>query len=111
MRTHPARGAEIAASTPAISHLARAIRAEHERWDGKGYPDGLAGEEIPLASRVTLVCDAYDAMRTDRPYRAAVSEERARAEVRRNAGAQFCPTAAGAARRARRGAARAPGAA
>ena len=94
MRTHPARGAEIAASTPAISHLARAIRAEHERWDGRGYPDGLAGEEIPLASRVTLVCDAYHAMCTDRPYRNAVSEERARAEIERHAGAQFCPTAA-----------------
>ena len=94
MRMHPARGAEIAASTPAISHLASAIRAEHERWDGSGYPDGLAGEEIPLASRVTLVCDAYHAMRTDRPYRAALSEQRARAEIERHAGTQFCPTAA-----------------
>ena len=96
MRTHPARGAEIAGAMPAISHLADAIRAEHERWDGDGYPDGLAGEAIPLASRVTLVCDAYDAMRTDRPYRAAMSEERARAEIERHAGGQFCPIAAAA---------------
>ena len=65
------------------------VRHEHERWDGLGYPDGLAGEDIPLGSRIILACDAYDAMTTDRPYRAAMSDEQARAELLRNAGAQF----------------------
>ncbi|UTI62523.1 HD domain-containing protein [Paraconexibacter antarcticus] len=96
MRTHSAAGAAIVAQIPELAGLTAAIRAEHERWDGTGYPDGLAGDAIPLASRVTLVCDAYHAMTSDRPYRAALGEEAARAEVAAGAGTQFCPTAAAA---------------
>lgn len=69
MRQHPAVGERIVASIDGLAHLRAAVRAEHERWDGSGYPDGLAGEAIPLASRICLACDAYDAMTTDRPYR------------------------------------------
>ena len=65
------------------------MRHEHERWDGKGYPDGLAGEEIPLGSRIILACDAFDAMISDRPYRAAMSDGEARAELLAGAGTQF----------------------
>jgi HD-GYP domain-containing protein (c-di-GMP phosphodiesterase class II) len=67
------------------------IRHHHERWDGRGYPDGLAGTQIPLGARVITVADAYDAMTSDRPYRAALSPEIALAELRRGAGRQFDP--------------------
>jgi diguanylate cyclase (GGDEF)-like protein/putative nucleotidyltransferase with HDIG domain len=96
MRQHPVVGAQILGSMPELSHLAPAVRAEHERWDGGGYPDGLAGEEIPIASRIALVCDAYHAMTSNRPYRRAMSASAARDEIRREAGAQFCPRAAAA---------------
>jgi HD-GYP domain-containing protein (c-di-GMP phosphodiesterase class II) len=91
MRRHPIAGAELVANAPGLNHLARAIRAEHERWDGNGYPDGLAGEKIPMASRITFVCDAYHAMTSDRPYRKAMEEREARAEIEAGAGSQFCP--------------------
>ncbi len=96
MQSHSVSGEELICNTPGLAHLAPAIRSEHERWDGNGYPDGLAGEEIPLSSRITFVCDAYHAMTSDRPYRAALSPETARAEIRAGAGTQFCPTSAGA---------------
>jgi HD-GYP domain-containing protein (c-di-GMP phosphodiesterase class II) len=67
------------------------VRHAHERWDGRGYPDGLAGEAVPLGARILLACDAYDAMTSDRPYRAALGEPDARAELRRGAGSQFDP--------------------
>ena len=67
------------------------MRHEHERWDGAGYPDGLTGEAIPLGSRIILACDALHAMTSDRPYRKAMSFERAIEELRRNAGTQFDP--------------------
>ena len=92
MREHPAIGAEIVSAIGSLSHLAPAVRAEHERWDGDGYPDGLAGEDVPLASRICLVCDAWHAMTSDRPYRRALTDEEARAELQRHAGTQFCPT-------------------
>ena len=92
MREHPAIGAQIVSAIGSLSHLAPAVRAEHERWDGGGYPDGLAGEAVPLASRICFVCDAWHAMTSDRPYRRALSAEQARAELRRNAGTQFCPS-------------------
>lgn len=96
MRRHPIHGAELAASVSGVEGLAEPIRAEHERWDGRGYPDGLAGESIPIASRITLVCDAFDAMTSDRPYRPALSVSEALAEVRAGAGSQFCPRSAAA---------------
>ena len=96
MRQHPVAGAQILASMPELAHLAAAVRAEHERWDGAGYPDGLAGEQIPIASRITLVCDAYHAMTSNRPYRRAMSAVAAREEIHRMAATQFCPYAAAA---------------
>jgi diguanylate cyclase (GGDEF)-like protein len=91
VRAHPAIGERVVASIATLAHLAPAVRAEHERWDGGGYPDGLAGAAIPLASRICLACDAWHAMTSDRPYRPALREADARAELRRHAGAQFCP--------------------
>jgi hypothetical protein len=95
MRSHSTSGEQLIRNTPGLEHLAPAIRAEHERWDGGGYPDGLAGEEIPLVSRITFVCDAYHAMTSDRPYRPALSNEEALAELEAGAGSQFCPRCAG----------------
>lgn len=92
VRQHSAIGARIVASVDSLSHLAPAIRAGHERWDGRGYPDGLAGEEIPLTSRIVSLCDAYDAMVSDRPYRKALPRGEAMDELARAAGTQFCPT-------------------
>ncbi len=68
------------------------VRADHERWDGKGYPDGLAGEAIPLIARIVAVVDAYDAMTSDRIYRKAPGKEYAIQELKRCAGIQFDPT-------------------
>lgn len=93
MRTHPGLGADIIARLETLAHLGPAIRAEHERWDGTGYPDGLAGEEIPIPSRITLTCDAFHAMVSDRPYRAAMPEDQAIEELRRCAGTMFWPDA------------------
>ena len=67
------------------------VRSHHERWDGRGYPDGLAGETIPLEARIITCCDTWNAMRTDRPYRRALSHDVALAELRANAGSQFDP--------------------
>jgi hypothetical protein len=91
MRKHPIVGERIIVGTPGLSHLAPAMRAEHERWDGGGYPDGIAGERIPMASRITFACDAFHAMTSDRPYRPAMDREQACEELRRNAGKQFDP--------------------
>ena len=89
MRRHAAVGGELVARIDAFAHLAPAVRASHERWDGEGYPDGIAGEEIPLAARIIAACDTYDAIVTDRPYRQGCSAEHARAEVARLAGTQL----------------------
>jgi response regulator RpfG family c-di-GMP phosphodiesterase len=97
MRRHPEIGEQIVASMPSLAHLAPIIRAEHERWDGGGYPDGLSGEEIPTTARIVLVCDAHHAMRSDRPYRAAIGFDAAIGELERNAASQFCPAVAAAA--------------
>ncbi|MBA3866664.1 MAG: HD domain-containing protein [Solirubrobacterales bacterium] len=96
MREHPILGERLIRETTGLEHLGPALRAEHERWDGSGYPDGLAAEEIPIASRITFVCDAYNAMTTDRPYRSALPEASAREAVRSGAGSQFCPVSAAA---------------
>lgn len=94
MRSHPILSESLISNVPHLAQLAPVIRAEHERWDGGGYPDGLAGEQIPLASRITLVCDAYHAMTSDRPYRQALSADQAKDEIAKGAGTQFCPAAA-----------------
>jgi len=91
MRQHTIIGERILAAAPALRPVARLVRSSHERWDGKGYPDALTGESIPLGARIVCVCDAYDAMRTARPYAAARSHEDACAELERWAGRQFDP--------------------
>lgn len=96
MRTHPVIGSEMVGAITELAHLKSAVRAEHERWDGNGYPDGISGEAIPLESRITLACDALDAMMTRRPYRDAMSPAEARAEIEAGAGSQFCPDVAAA---------------
>ena len=74
-----------------LGDVGRLVRSCHERWDGQGYPDRLAGEDIPLVARIVCCCDAYNAMTTDRPYRAALPPAEALAEVERNSGTQFDP--------------------
>ncbi len=93
MRQHPVYGESMICDVPALRHLATMVRAEHEHWDGTGYPDGLAGEAIPIASRITMVCDAYHAMTSDRPYRGSLPRSTAEAEISAKLGTQFCPTA------------------
>jgi diguanylate cyclase (GGDEF)-like protein len=91
MREHSAIGERILKGVPDLAGVARAVRHGHERWDGGGYPDHLAGEEIPLTSRIVFICDAYDAMTSDRPYRPAMGGEEAMDELRAGAGTQFDP--------------------
>jgi HD-GYP domain-containing protein (c-di-GMP phosphodiesterase class II) len=91
MKRHPEIGERIVAPVPGFAAVAKAIRHEHERWDGAGYPDGLVGDDIPLASRIVLVCDAFHAMITDRPYRKSIGMTEARNEMIRHAGTQFDP--------------------
>jgi hypothetical protein len=93
MRRHPVLGAEIVGNQPDLAHLAPAVRAEHEHWNGRGYPDGLAGDRIPLESRVVLVSDGFHAMVSDRPYRRALPVEAAVEELQRCSGAMFWPEA------------------
>ena len=91
MRKHTIIGERILSSAPALATAAKIVRATHERWDGGGYPDGLAGADIPLGARIIAVCDAYDAMTSNRPYRTAMSPEGAVAELKRYSGTQFDP--------------------
>jgi putative nucleotidyltransferase with HDIG domain len=91
VKAHPVIGAEFVNRVDGLSLIAQWVKHSHEHYDGSGYPDGLAGEEIPLASRILLVADAFDAMTSDRPYRSALSHEDALAELRRNSGRQFDP--------------------
>ncbi len=89
MRKHTLIGERIIAAASALRPVGSVVRSSHERWDGAGYPDGLAAAAIPLAARIICACDAFDAMTTDRAYRAAVSDEEALAELARHAGTQF----------------------
>ena len=91
LRTHPDKGYQIAMSSDELKPIARMILCHHERWDGKGYPNGLAGAEIPVLSRIIAIVDAYDAMVNDRSYRKALKPEVAQEEIRVNAGTQFDP--------------------
>ena len=86
---HTVIGERIISAAPALAHVARLVRSSHERWDGTGYPDCLAGKEIPVGSRILCVCDALAAMLSDRPYRLAVGLPAAIAELERCAGRQF----------------------
>jgi HD-GYP domain-containing protein (c-di-GMP phosphodiesterase class II) len=96
MRQHTVAGERILDTSPALVDVAPLVRSSHERWDGKGYPDHLAGAEIPLGARIIAVCDSYDAMTSDRSYRRAMSEEVALAELQAGAGSQFDPKVVGA---------------
>ncbi|MCW2990454.1 MAG: diguanylate cyclase and metal dependent phosphohydrolase [Solirubrobacterales bacterium] len=89
MRSHTLMGERIMAVAPSLTRAARFVRSSHERIDGDGYPDGLHGAQIPLASRIIAACDAYDAMTTDRPYRDRLSTDDALLELHRCAGSQF----------------------
>jgi len=90
MKQHTAVGARmLTAAGPELAEIAPIVRASHERMDGRGYPDGLAGEAIPVEARIVACCDAFSAMTTDRPYRAALPLDEAVAELRANAGTQF----------------------
>jgi HD-GYP domain-containing protein (c-di-GMP phosphodiesterase class II) len=92
MKTHTIEGQRMLERVGGLlGRVGLVVRASHERWDGGGYPDGLAGEAIPLAARIVSACDAWDAMRTDRSYRRALSFDVALAELQANAGTQFDP--------------------
>jgi diguanylate cyclase (GGDEF)-like protein/putative nucleotidyltransferase with HDIG domain len=91
IRRHTIIGERIVAAAPALRPVAALVRSSHERWDGAGYPDALAGEEIPLGARIVSVCDAFDAMVADRPYRAGMDAAEALAELERCSGTQFDP--------------------
>lgn len=93
MKRHSVDGAEILGHISIFNDVATIIRHHHERWDGKGYPDGVSGDDIPVGSRLIAVADTYDAMTTDRPYRSALSHKIAVEEIRRNSGTQFEPRA------------------
>lgn len=92
IRRHPELGVDMLEG--ALRHGLECVLHHHERWDGTGYPHGLAGDEIPIEARIVALADAYDAMTSDRPYRAALSHEEAVAEVSRCAGTQFDPQVA-----------------
>lgn len=91
IHSHTLIGQRILSAAPALRSVGAIVRSTHENWDGTGYPDGLVGEAIPLAARIISACDAYSAMTSDRPYRAARTQADAVAELRRCAGNQFDP--------------------
>jgi HD-GYP domain-containing protein (c-di-GMP phosphodiesterase class II) len=91
MERHTIVGDQILAPVEFLVRVRQMVRHEHERFDGKGYPDGLVGTDIPLGSRIILACDALHAMTSNRPYRKAMSFKSAIAELRKHAGTQFDP--------------------
>jgi two-component system cell cycle response regulator len=91
MHRHTIVGERILNSVPALGPVATVVRSTHERIDGRGYPDGLTGDEIPFAARIVFVCDAYNAMRSDRAYDSIRSHEEAVSELRRCGGTKFDP--------------------
>src|SRR5258708_23574753 len=88
---HPVIGAELIEKLPVVAFAAPLVRAHHERWDGGGYPDGLAGEAIPLLSRVIATCDAFVSMASDRPHRRGMGAETALGQVEQGSGSQVDP--------------------
>ncbi len=103
MRRHTLIGERIVAAAPALGAVARLVRASHERWDGHGYPDAVAGEDIPLGARIVAVCDAYDAIVADRPYRRGRSAAAAMDELQRCVGLAVRPDGGRGLRRGARG--------
>lgn len=92
IKTHSVKGAELLQNLTSFSDdIIRGVRHHHERYDGRGYPDGLRGDAIPLAARIIMLCDSIDAMLSDRPYRSALSVEQVTSELTEHAGAQFDP--------------------
>jgi len=91
MKKHPEIGADILAPVEFLKPVRPVVRSAHERWDGRGYPDGLAGEEIPIGARIIFVCDAYHAMTSNRAYRKALPEDEALRRLKEAAGTQFDP--------------------
>lgn len=91
VKIHPVKSEELILQMEGLEDVAKIIRYHHERWDGKGYPDGLVGEDIPLGSRILGIADAFDAMTTERPYRRALTLQEAIEELRRCSGSQFDP--------------------
>jgi HD-GYP domain-containing protein (c-di-GMP phosphodiesterase class II) len=91
MRRHTIEGEEMLAGIAGLQHLAPAVRATHEAWDGSGYPDGLCGDEIPLTARIVTVVDAFDAMTSERAYRKPLPRGEALRRLRAGAGVQFDP--------------------
>jgi HD-GYP domain-containing protein (c-di-GMP phosphodiesterase class II) len=94
MKEHPGKASKILQNLRFLGLARMVVRAHHERYDGKGYPDGLTGEEIPLGARILAIADTYDAMTSTRPYRKAMSADDALAEIAVNAGRQFDPALA-----------------
>ena len=91
MKAHPDIGARLLADIDFLQPALSVVRHHHERWDGQGYPDGLGGEDIPVEARIVALCDAFDAMTSDRPYRSAISVDEACREIRACAGSHFDP--------------------
>ena len=91
IKKHPVYGHDFLSTSSELRELAKYVYHHHERWDGKGYPSGLSGEDIPLISRIISVVDAWDAMRSDRPYRRGLSTEIAKKEIVEHSGIQFDP--------------------
>jgi HD-GYP domain-containing protein (c-di-GMP phosphodiesterase class II) len=91
MRQHPVFGALIVGAMPGMEEVVHGVRHHHERWDGRGYPDRLAGDAIPLIGRLMAVGDAYSAMTTSRPYRKGLTERQALKEINAGLGTQFDP--------------------
>lgn len=95
VQRHPVVGARVLQSIPSLQHLTRGCRYHHERWDGKGYPEGISGERIPLVAQILAVCDAYDAMTSGRAYRSSRSHGHAMEEIDACSGSQLGPRAVG----------------
>ncbi len=93
MRRHTLIGEHIVLAAPSLAHAADLVRSSHERFDGTGYPDQRRGQDVPLGASIIAVCDAYDAMITDRPYGQSKSPDDALAELCRCSGSQFDPRA------------------
>ena len=91
VKQHPIIGEKMLSGIPGLAHVLPVVRHHHERWDGKGYPDNIGGEEIPYKARIISICDAFDAMVSDRPYREGLSLKEAMREIKAGSASQFDP--------------------